>query len=68
MTMETLKIDIKKDTDWKGVEYYYLYVNDKYVDCHTNLETVKGWAKTAEAVFITGRHERTLVSTQMIER
>lgn len=54
--MDKCKIRIEKKTTFRGVTYYYLYVNDQYLDLYNELEKALEVAKVASDVFNSGAY------------
>jgi hypothetical protein len=57
---EKFKAEIRTNTNWKGVQYYYLYVNDGYVDLTSDLTEAERMLKTAVDIYTTGKHLTTV--------
>jgi len=58
---ENFKIEIRQQTNWKGTTYFYLYVNDVYVDLSPDLAEVEKMAQTALEVYRDGKHKMTVL-------
>ena len=66
--METCKIRIEKKTNFRGMTYYYLYVNDQYIDLYTGFDKAMEQAQIAEDVFTSGNHIATEVYSKELTR
>jgi hypothetical protein len=66
--METCKIRIEKKTNFRGMTYYYLYVNDQYIDLYTGIDKAMENAQIAEDVFTSGTHIATEVYSKELTR
>ena len=60
--METgIEIKITEKTNYEGVTYYYLYVDDKFIKLSREKEVIMNAAKIAQDVITSGKHIETVV-------
>jgi hypothetical protein len=56
-----MEIKITEKTDFEGVTYYYLYVDDKFIKLSREKEVIAQAAKIAQDVITSGKHIETVV-------
>jgi len=60
---EKFKAEIRTNMNWKGVPYYYLYVNDGYVDLTTDLIEAERMLKVAYDIYLSGDYKQTVLKS-----
>ena len=58
-----MKIEIRTKTDFEGVTYYYLYVNDAFIKLSRELEVIQKARDIAVDVYKSGKYVETVVET-----
>jgi hypothetical protein len=48
--MNEIKIEIRQKTNWKGVVYYYLYVNNEFINLSSDKDEIEKAFENAKIV------------------
>ena len=56
-----MEIKITEKTNFEGVTYYYLYVDNSFIKLSRALEDIKAMAEIARGVYNSGKHIETVV-------
>lgn len=57
------KVEIRTQTTWEGITYYYLYVNDQYIKLSADLKVIQDARDVAVNVFKEGKHVETVIES-----